>query len=89
MENGEIPFLFSLRSWAKSFWNLRGELHLTFLGGPLILFEKINLDESELIPMGEVYNTEDLARVLGYKVGSLPSTYLGLPLGASFNKCGT
>ena len=28
---------------------------------------------------GKVSNVEDLARVLGCKVGSLPSSYLGLP----------
>lgn len=36
---GEFLSLSSLRSWAKSFRNLKRELHLTFLGGPLILFE--------------------------------------------------
>ena len=45
---------------------------------------KINLDKSELILMGKVSNKEDLAMVVGCKVGSLPSTYLGLPLDASF-----
>ena len=45
---------------------------------------KINLDKSKLILIGDVSNIEDLARVLGCKVGSLPSTYLGLPLGAPF-----
>ena len=45
---------------------------------------KVNLDKSELIPMGEVSNIEDLTRVVGCKVGSLPSTYLDLHLGASF-----
>ncbi|RVW33393.1 hypothetical protein CK203_094250 [Vitis vinifera] len=34
------------------------------------------------IPVGGVENAEALAVDLGYKVGSLPSTYLGLPLGA-------
>ena len=41
---------------------------------------KINLEKSELIPVGEVPNLEELAKVLGCKVGSLPSTYLSLPL---------
>ena len=43
---------------------------------------KINLDKSELIPLGEVDNANVLATELGCKVGSLSSTYLGLPLGA-------
>ena len=43
---------------------------------------RINLDESEILPMGRVENIEMLALELGCKVGALPSTYLGLPLGA-------
>ena len=45
---------------------------------------KINLHKSKLIPVGVVPNFEDLVRVLGRKVGSLPFCYLGLPLGAAF-----
>ncbi|RVX00739.1 putative ribonuclease H protein [Vitis vinifera] len=42
----------------------------------------INLNKSEILPVGRVENVEVLASALGCKVGSLPSTYLGLPLGA-------
>ena len=35
-----------------------------------------------ILPMGRVENVEMFALELGYKVGALPSTYLGLPLGA-------
>ena len=45
---------------------------------------RINLEKSELIPVGRVENIDDLALDFGCKVGSLPSTYLGLPLGALF-----
>ena len=45
---------------------------------------KINLDKSELFLVGMEDDTEDLIVENGCKVGSLPSTYLGLPLGASF-----
>ncbi|RVW46672.1 Polyribonucleotide nucleotidyltransferase 2, mitochondrial [Vitis vinifera] len=45
---------------------------------------KINLDKSKLILVGEVPNVEELALWLGCKVGKLPTTYLGLPLGAPF-----
>lgn len=45
---------------------------------------KINLDKSELILVGCVENVEDLAAKLGCKVRSLPSSYLGLSLGAPF-----
>ena len=59
---------------------------LLYLSWILMWFEamsglRINLDKSELISMGGVENTEALATNLGCKVGSLPSTYLGLPLG--------
>ena len=42
----------------------------------------IHLNKSEILPVGRVENAEVLAFELGCKVGSLPSTYLGLPLGA-------
>nr|CAN73828.1 hypothetical protein VITISV_043065 [Vitis vinifera] len=45
---------------------------------------RINLEKSELIPVGRVENIDDLTLKFGYRVGSLPSTYLGLPLGAPF-----
>ena len=45
---------------------------------------RINLEKSELIPVGRVENIDDLAMEFGFRVGSLPSTYLGLPLGAPF-----
>ncbi|RVW28390.1 hypothetical protein CK203_109068 [Vitis vinifera] len=45
---------------------------------------RINLDKSELIPVGRVVDIDDLALDFGCKVGSLLSTYLGLPLGAPF-----
>ncbi|RVW36082.1 hypothetical protein CK203_079668 [Vitis vinifera] len=60
---------------------------MAFLSWLLMWFEaisglSINLNKSELLPMGRVENVEVLAFELGCKVGSLPSTYLGLPLGA-------
>ena len=62
---------------------------MTFLCWLLMWFEaisglRVNLDKSELIPVGSVENVEDLASELGCKVGSLPSMYLGMPLGAPF-----
>ncbi|RVW36583.1 LINE-1 retrotransposable element ORF2 protein [Vitis vinifera] len=61
---------------------------LTFLSWLLIWFEAIsglciNLNKSEILPVGRVENAELLAAELGCKMGSLSSTYLGLPLGAS------
>ena len=45
---------------------------------------KVNFDKSELIPTEIVDYADDLAREFGCKLGSLPSTYPGLPLGAPF-----
>ena len=45
---------------------------------------RINLDKSDLILVGCVENMEALATELGCKVRGLPSSYLGLPLGAPF-----
>ncbi|RVX21198.1 LINE-1 reverse transcriptase-like [Vitis vinifera] len=61
--------------------------HLTYLSWILVWFEaafglKINLAKSEVIPVGEVEDIDELAVELGCKVGALPSVYLGLPLGA-------
>ena len=60
---------------------------LTHLSWILLWFEatsglRINLAKSEIIPVGEVEEIQELAVELGYRVGSLPSQYLGLPLGA-------
>ena len=58
--------------------------HLSYV---LMWFEvisglRINLDKSEIIPMGKVENLKVLALELERKVGKLPPIYLGLPLGA-------
>ena len=59
--------------------------HMIYLSWLLMWFEaisslKINLIKSELILVGKVENLEELAFKLGYKLGMLPITYLGLPL---------
>jgi hypothetical protein len=45
---------------------------------------KINLNKSEMVPVGSVPDLEDLASIMGCKIIQLPMTYLGLPLGANF-----
>lgn len=45
---------------------------------------KVNLDKNELIHVGEVPRVEELASLLGGKMGKLPSIYLGLSLGGHF-----
>ncbi|RVW15454.1 putative ribonuclease H protein [Vitis vinifera] len=42
---------------------------------------RMNLAKSEIIPVGEVEEIQELAAELGCRVGSLPAHYLGLPLG--------
>ena len=46
---------------------------------------KSNLDKSKLMPVGRVSNVEELTVVIDCKVGVLPTTYLGLLLGAAHN----
>ncbi|CAN0862950.1 Putative ribonuclease H protein At1g65750 [Linum grandiflorum] len=57
------------------------------LAAALICFEcvtglKVNWHKSTLIPVGEVSQVGFLADILGCEVEVLPSSYLGLPLGA-------
>ena len=44
---------------------------------------KVNALKSEMVPIEEVPNVFVLVEILGCQVGSLPMTYLGMPLGAS------
>ena len=46
---------------------------------------RINLNKSEIISVGSIAEVDSLALELGCKVGTLPSSYLGLPLGAPHN----
>ncbi|RVW38638.1 LINE-1 reverse transcriptase-like [Vitis vinifera] len=45
---------------------------------------KVNLSKTEAFPVGEGIPMETLASILGCKIGILPTTYLGLPLGAPY-----
>ena len=44
----------------------------------------VNIDKNLIILVGGVENMEELAMGLGCGVGKLPTSYLGLPLGAIF-----
>nr|XP_016478797.1 PREDICTED: uncharacterized protein LOC107800154 [Nicotiana tabacum] len=62
-------------------------LHLNLT---LLLFEAlsglhINMLKSVIYPVNEVHNLEELAGILGCNIGTLPTTYLGLPLRAKHN----
>ena len=59
-------------------------LHLILSWFEIISGLKINLDKSDLFPVGVVPNFEMLVDALGCKQGSLPMKYLGLPLGAKW-----
>ena len=68
------------------FYEVRKE-HLTSLSWVLDWFEatsglRINLAKNKLIHVEEVEEIEEIAVELRYRVGSLPTVYLGLPLGA-------
>ncbi|KAJ9705360.1 hypothetical protein PVL29_003414 [Vitis rotundifolia] len=61
---------------------------MAYLSWLLMWFEailglRINLDKSEILPVGRVENLEALALEVGCKVGRLPTSYLGIPLGAN------
>lgn len=43
---------------------------------------RINLEKSAINPVGAVEDSNMLAQELGCCVNNLPTTYLGLPLGA-------
>ncbi|RVW31726.1 LINE-1 retrotransposable element ORF2 protein [Vitis vinifera] len=62
---------------------------LRYLSWVFLWFEaisglKVNKDKSEAIPVGRVDYLENIVSVLGCRIGKLPSSYLGLPLGAPF-----
>ena len=46
---------------------------------------RISLSKSEIILVGKVNDVEALVAELGCKVGSLPASYMGPPLGAPHN----
>ena len=43
---------------------------------------KVNVLNSEMVPIGEVHNVHALVEILSCRIESLPMTYLGMPLGA-------
>ena len=44
---------------------------------------KVNVQKSEMVPIGKVNDVHALAEILGCRVGTLPMSYLGMPLGTS------
>ena len=67
--------------------NVEQILHIQLL---LLCFQamtglKVNVQKSEIVPIGEIDDVHALAEILGCRVGTLPISYLGMPLGASHN----
>ena len=63
------------------------EEKMFFLSWILLCFEalyglRVNLEKSVILPVGDVENLDQLAYELGCRVGTIPSTYLGLLLGS-------
>ena len=46
---------------------------------------KVNVHKSEMVPIGEVDDVQALVDILGCRVGTLPISHIGMPLGASHN----
>ncbi|RVW91414.1 putative mitochondrial protein [Vitis vinifera] len=62
--------------------------YITHLSWILFWFEaasglRINLAKSEILPVGEVEEVDEMAVELGCRVGQLPAVYLGLPFGGA------
>ena len=47
---------------------------------------KVNVEKSEIVPVGKVGNIGALANILCCRVGGLPMKYLGMPLGTLYKK---
>ena len=45
---------------------------------------KVNVQKSEMVPIGEVDDVHVLVEILGCRVGTLHMSYLGMPLGTSY-----
>jgi hypothetical protein len=66
---------------------------VTYLQQVLTCFEavtglRVNMSKSEMVPIGEVTNLSYLADILSCRMGTLPMTYLNMPLGSSFKALG-
>ena len=60
-------------------------IRLLLLSFQVVIGFKVNVHKSEMVPIGEVDDVHALAEILACRVGKLPMSYLGMPLGASHN----
>uniref|UniRef100_A0A1S4AQ70 Uncharacterized mitochondrial protein AtMg01250-like n=1 Tax=Nicotiana tabacum TaxID=4097 RepID=A0A1S4AQ70_TOBAC len=69
------------------------KLQVQYLNLTLLIFEAIsglhiNMQKSMIYPVNTVPNLEELASIMSCVIGSFPTTYLGLPLGAKYKAIG-
>ena len=60
-------------------------IRLLLLSFQAVIGLKVNVHKNEMVPIGEVDDVHALAEILDCKVGKLPMSYLGMPLGTSHN----
>ena len=60
-------------------------IRLLLLSFQAVIGLKVNVYKSEMVPRGEIVDVHALAEILGCRVGELPMSYLGMPLGAFHN----
>lgn len=90
-----LRFLTMKNSISLKIVNICWSLHhkasqLAYLGWVLLCFEafsglRIYFERSTILPVGRVEDPGSLAIELGYELDSLPTSYLGLPLGVGIN----
>uniref|UniRef100_A0A2N9I908 Reverse transcriptase domain-containing protein n=1 Tax=Fagus sylvatica TaxID=28930 RepID=A0A2N9I908_FAGSY len=61
-----------------------GYLKCTLLCFEAVSGLRVNLGKSEMVPIGNVPNIQELAAMLECRISALPMNYLGLPLGARY-----
>uniref|UniRef100_A0A2N9EXD0 Reverse transcriptase domain-containing protein n=1 Tax=Fagus sylvatica TaxID=28930 RepID=A0A2N9EXD0_FAGSY len=61
-----------------------GYLKCTLLCFEAVSGLRVNLGKSEMVPIGNVPNIQELAAMLECRISVLPMNYLGLPLGARY-----
>ncbi|KAL0011483.1 hypothetical protein SO802_006591 [Lithocarpus litseifolius] len=86
-------FLVMMEVFSKMMKRVEDEEYILHVRMLLLCFQaliglKVKALKSEMVPIGEVQNIHVLAESLGCRIGSLPMTYLGMPLGA-FHKSST
>lgn len=61
-----------------------GYLRLVLIFFQMVSGLRVNIGKSKILPVGVVENIDNLASAFGCKISTLPSSYLGLPIGGPF-----